>query len=117
MDFSDPYTAVCGGSTFSTQANDLNGGFDQVTPPPNSTAVDLSAPSSAPVLPGNNGFNVGGSAQNLMTDPNAMGFNAGGMSFGPDWLANPRPAALYPNGDNDADERIGPAAYTNNDSL
>ena len=118
MDFTDPNSAVCGGYMFKTSADDLNGGFDAVTPPATSSGIPMPDPGSVAGLQGTNGFNADVSAQNIITDPNAMGMNTpGGMSFGPSWLANPSLARQYAYGDNDADERIGPAAYTQNDSL
>lgn len=89
--FGKPASVLCGGMDYSTEANDLNGGFDRVTPPDASTGVPLPPSTAIPSLAGPNGFLLPGqAAQNIITDPNVVGVSTPGMmTYGPDSLANP----------------------------
>lgn len=101
------------GTEFSTKANDLNQGFDQVTPKDFGGAggITTGLPSD---LQGPNGFNLPNAAsQNVVTDVNKAGTDdKGGMRFSAyDEPSDPYKKASLPSpkmdsqglGDNDAD--------------
>lgn len=95
MDFSAPGAAL-GIGMFRDTADDLNGGFERVTPPPATTGVPFPAPTSAGELNSGGFLSPGFAAQNIITDPNQMGLmTPGGTTYGPDSLADPLSGAYY----------------------
>lgn len=101
IQFGNPSSVVLGGRDFSTQANDLSGGFD-INPFQPGANPGFTMPEG---FAGPGGFNLPGTAaQNIVTDVNHAGMGMGSSpSFGGAGLSNPAVSHSFPNMDGGLD--------------